>query len=163
MTSGPLTGGSPAVAFVGTDEAPWVDVPGGQRRLVHADVARGVWALGVRYEPGSGTERHHHTGEVFGWTISGRWRYVEYGIDYAAGTFVHEHAGTAHTLVVPEDNTEVTEVLFVIHGANLMLDEHDRVVRVNDAATFAARYAELCAHQGHHVPAFVAAAIGAAE
>jgi 2,4'-dihydroxyacetophenone dioxygenase len=161
MTTGSGTAPTaPAVAFVGADEAPWVDVPGGQRRLVHADVAGGVWALGVRYEPGSGTERHQHTGEVFGWTISGRWRYVEYGIDYTAGTFVHETAGSAHTLVVPVGTTEVTEVLFVIHGANLMLDEEDRVTRVNDAAAIAARYARLCGEQGHAVPAFVRAALG---
>ena len=70
MTTGRLDAhAAPAVAFVGTDEAPWVDVPGGQRRLVHADVGGGVWALGVRYEPGSGTERHRHTGQVFGRTL----------------------------------------------------------------------------------------------
>jgi 2,4'-dihydroxyacetophenone dioxygenase len=136
-------------------DAPWVDVPGGQRRLVHADVASGTWALGVRYEPGAGTERHHHTGEVFGWTISGRWRYVEYGIDYTAGSFVHEQAGAAHTLIVPADNEGITEVLFVVHGANLILDPSGNVIRVNDAATFAARYRQLCIDQGKGVPAFL--------
>lgn len=141
------------VTFV--DDAPWVDVAGGQRRLVHADVAGAVWALGVRYEPGSGTERHHHTGQVFGWTISGRWRYVEYGIDYTAGSFIHEQAGSAHTLVVPDDNTEITEVLFVIHGANLMLDLHDQITRVNDAASMSKRYRQLCIEQGHMLPGFL--------
>ena len=137
------------------DDAPWVNVPGGQRRVVHADVTSGVWALGVRYEPGSGTERHHHTGQVFGWTISGRWQYVEYGIEYLAGSFVHEQAGSAHTLVVPADNSELTEVLFVVHGANLMLDDNDEVIRVVDAASIAARYRQLCIDQGQPVPRFL--------
>jgi 2,4'-dihydroxyacetophenone dioxygenase len=147
----PLHSG-PAVAGVDERTAPWVDVVGGQRRLVHCDPTTGVWALGVRYAPGSGTERHRHTGEVFGWTISGRWLYAEYGHEYTAGSFVHESAGSTHTLVVPADNTEITEVFFVIHGANLILDEHDQVVRINDAASFAERYRQLCVQQHGAVP-----------
>lgn len=125
---------------------------------MHADLARGVWALGVRYEPGSGTERHRHTGDVFGWTISGRWLYTEYGESYTAGTFVHEQAGSTHTLVVPNDNTEITEVFFVIHGANLILDDDDQVIRINDAGSFAARYRELCMAQSKPIPAFLGGA-----
>jgi 2,4'-dihydroxyacetophenone dioxygenase len=143
----------PGVSYV--DDAPWVDVAGGQRRLVHADVASGIWALGVRYEPGSGKDRHHHTGPVYGWTISGRWSYVEYGIDYTAGSFVHEEAGSAHTLVVPDDNTEVTEIMFLIHGANLVLGDGDQVIAVNDAASFSSRYRTLCLAQGKALPRFL--------
>jgi hypothetical protein len=143
------------VSSAAPEDTPWVDVPGGQRRLVHCDVAQGVWALGARYEPGSGTERHRHTGEVFGWTISGRWLYTEYGVEYTAGSFVHETAGSTHSLVVPAVNTEVTEVLFIVHGANLILDDDDCVVRINDASSFAARYRQLCVDQGHAVPAFL--------
>jgi 2,4'-dihydroxyacetophenone dioxygenase len=144
-----------AVSGIDESDAPWVDVAGGQRRLVHADIKTGVWALGVRYEPGSGSERHHHTGEVFGWTVKGCWLYTEYGERYTAGTFVHETAGSSHTLVVPKDNTEITEVFFVVHGANLILDEQDRIVRINDAATFGARYRDLCVAQGKRVPTFL--------
>jgi quercetin dioxygenase-like cupin family protein len=134
--------------------APWVHVPGGQRRLLHADPITGVWALAVRYEPGSGKERHHHTGQVFGWTVSGRWYYSEYGEMYEAGSYVHEPAGSTHTLIVPDDNAGLTEVFFVIHGANLILDDDDRIVRVNDASSFLARYRSLCAQQGVACPAF---------
>lgn len=142
------------VGHVTEDAAPWVDVVGGQRRLVYSNVDQGVWALGARYEPGSGTERHSHTGEVFGWTISGRWMYAEYGIEYSAGSFVHEPAGGTHTLIVPTDNTTITEVLFVVHGANLILDDNDEIVRINDATTFRARYLSLCDEQNKVAHAF---------
>jgi 2,4'-dihydroxyacetophenone dioxygenase len=122
---------------------------------MHADVERGVWAIGVRYHPGSGTERHRHTGEVFGFTYSGRWMYAEYGHEYTTGTFVHESAGSAHTLVVPADNAEITEVFFVVHGANLVLDDNDHVVRMNDAASMRKRYRDLCVAQGKPVPSFL--------
>ncbi len=154
----PADGATPAaeaLAVTFVDDAPWVDVPGGQRRVVHADIPGGVWALGVRYEPGSGTERHRHTGQVFGWTLRGRWLYTEYGIEYTAGSFVHETAGSTHTLVVPADNDQVTEVLFVVHGANLMLDDDDRVIRINDAYSMGERYRRLCVEQGHPVPRFL--------
>jgi 2,4'-dihydroxyacetophenone dioxygenase len=142
------------IGYVPEEAAPWVDVAGGQRRLVHSDPARGVWALAVRYEPGSGTERHHHTGDVFAFTTAGKWLYTGYGIEYVAGSFAHEPAGSTHTLVVPADNDEVTEVLFVINGANLILDDNDQIVRINDATTFRQRYLRLCAEQGKHAPAF---------
>jgi 2,4'-dihydroxyacetophenone dioxygenase len=147
--------GLSGVAGFSEQDTPWVDVVGGQRRLMHADIERGVWAIGVRYEPGSGTERHRHTGEVFGFTYSGRWMYREYGHEYIAGTFVHERAGSTHTLVVPTDNTEITEVFFVVHGANLIVDENDQVVRVNDAASMSARIRALCIEQGKPIPVFL--------
>ncbi len=42
----------------------------------------------------------------------------------------------------------VTEVYFVVNGANLILDDRDQVVRINDATTFRDRYLRLCAEQG---------------
>lgn len=141
----------PPVGHVAAVDTPWVDVPGGQRRLVYADVEQGVWALGVRFELSSGTERHRHTGQVYAWTISGCWLYEEYGERYEAGSFVHETAGSTHTLIVPADNTEITEVLFVVHGTNQILDFDDNVVRINDAAAFSRRYRDLCVAQGFSV------------
>jgi hypothetical protein len=67
---------------------------------------------------------------------------------------VYEQAGAAHTLVVPDDNDGITEILFVVNGANLILDDDDSVVRINDATSFRDRYLRLCAEQGKHAPAF---------
>jgi hypothetical protein len=58
-------------------------------------------------------------------------------------------------LVVPQDNTEVTEVYFVVHGANLILDDSDNVIRINDAASFSARYRDLCLSQHKLIPTFL--------
>ena len=46
-----------------------------------------------------------------------------------AGSYLYEPAGSVHTLHVPATNTESTEVSFAIRGANLNLDEHDRIAR----------------------------------
>ena len=87
-----------AVGHVSETAAPWVDVPDGQRRLLHCDPVNATWALATRYEPGSGKERHHHTGPVFGFTLSGRWYYEEYGEMYEAGRHVKKDVAKAAEL-----------------------------------------------------------------
>lgn len=138
-------------------DTPWVDIPGGQLRLVHADIAAGLWIVANRFEPGMAVQRHRHTGPVFAWTTAGRWIYAEYGTRYEAGSYVHEPAGSVHTLLVPEDNTELTEVFFVIHGANLDLDDNDNIVGVTDATSIGHAYTTLCEMQGKPLPSFVGA------
>ena len=64
------------------------------------------------------------------WTASplaGRWHYLEYDFYSTAGSYIYEPANSVHTLDVPEDNTEDTDVLFVIEGALLNLDPDGRV------------------------------------
>jgi 2,4'-dihydroxyacetophenone dioxygenase len=160
VTDTPVRTGPPPSALIGhvsDTDAPWVNVADGQRRMLHCDVANGFWVIGVRYEPGARVERHRHTGRVFAWTMSGCWMYREIGRRYEAGSYEFEPAGSVHTLVVPDDNTEVTEIFFVIEGANLILDEHDNIIRVNDAAAFRDRYLGLCAEQGKGTPTFIGA------
>ena len=55
------------------------------------------------------------------------------------------------------DNTELTEVFFVIHGANLDLDEDGNVTGIIDASTIGVAYNYLCQAQGKPAPAFVGA------
>src|SRR3954452_18688505 len=138
-------------------DTPWVDIAGGQLRLVHADVANGLWIVANRFEPGMAVTRHRHTGPVYAWTTAGCWMYAEYGVRYEAGSYVYEPAGSIHTLVVPADNVGVTEVFFVIHGANLDLDADDNIVGVTDATSITAAYRMLCEMQGKPVPDFVGA------
>ena len=53
-----------------------------------------------------------------------------------------------HTLTVPADNDEITEVWFAIHGANVNIDEQGQVVGVTDAQSVLAAYRALCAAEG---------------
>ncbi len=50
-----------------------------------------------------------------------------------AGSFLYEPAGSVHTLTVPADNTEPTDVFFAIWGANLNLDADGNVESIIDA------------------------------
>jgi 2,4'-dihydroxyacetophenone dioxygenase len=142
----------PLVGHVREDDVPWVWIDQVGLQVLRVSPDTGVWVVRNRFKPGAQVQRHRHTGVVHGFTLSGRWRYAEYGIDYTAGTFIYEPAGSIHTLTVPEDNTEVTDVIFVMEGANLNLAEDGSVESVTDGSSALAAYLKLCELQGFERP-----------
>jgi len=65
-----------------------------------------------------------------------------------AGSYLFEPAGSVHTLTVPADNTEVTDVWFAVYGANLNLDADGNVESVSDAETILRSYRSRCRKMG---------------
>ena len=95
---------------------------------------------------------HKHTGEVFAFTIAGSWKYLEYPEVNRAGSYLYEPAGSVHTLHVPEDNEELTDVWFAIYGANLNLAPTTTSRSVIDAGFIRDVYVALCDAQGFAPP-----------
>ena len=106
----------------------------------------------VRGEPGRTIQRHKHTGEIFAFTLAGSWKYLEYPEINTAGSFLYEPAGSVHTLHFPATNTEITDVWFVLHGANLNLDAEGNVESVLDAGAALAVYCAGCQSVGFPAP-----------
>ncbi len=120
------------VRHVGAD-LPYADTGVGiELKILRCDAPGGVWVIMNRFQPGVQLPKHKHTGQVEGFTLSGRWHYLEYDFWSEAGSYIHEPAGSIHTLDVPAENTSPTEVLFIIEGALLDLDDAGNVVSVND-------------------------------
>ena len=141
------------VRHVGDDDAPWVDTGMGvELKLLRFDIARGTWILRNRFQPGVQLQRHRHTGPVEGFTLSGRWHYLEYDFVSTAGSYIYEPANSVHTLHVPEDNTEPTDVLFVIDGALLNLTDDDAVDTVFDGQGAVEAYLALLEAAGLERP-----------
>jgi 2,4'-dihydroxyacetophenone dioxygenase len=67
--------------------------------------------------------RHYHPHEVFAYTISGKWGYLEHDWTATAGDFVYESPGESHTLVA-FDHPDPMRVFFVVKGPLIWLDEH---------------------------------------
>ena len=128
---------------------PFVDTGGGvELQLVQVDLAAGVWTVRTRFAAGVTIQTHKHTGAVHAFTLAGSWHSIEYPNDVnKAGSYLFEPAGSVHTLHVPEDNAGVTDAWFVIHGANLHLDEAGNIVSLTDAHSVLARYRDLCRQQ----------------
>jgi 2,4'-dihydroxyacetophenone dioxygenase len=146
----------PLALHRGEDDLPFVDLgDGSQLQLLQCDVEAGLWVIRTRFEPGYLVQTHKHTGEVFAFTLAGRWKYLEYPEVNTAGSYLYEPAGSVHTLTVPADNEEVTDVWFAIRGANLNLDEAGNVTAVIDAALMRDVYLGACEGQGLGRPSVI--------
>ena len=126
-------------------------------QLLQVDIEVGLWVIRNHFEPGARVQTHKHTGQVFAFTQAGCWKYDEYPERMTAGTYLFEPAGSIHTLIVPEDNTEVTDVWFAIYGANLNLDADGNVESVLDAGFILEAYLALCEAEGHDTPNVIGA------
>ncbi len=148
----------PAALHRGEDELPFVELePGVELQLLQVDIPNGLWVIRNRFAPGTKVQKHKHTGQVYAFTQSGSWKYEEYPEVNVAGSYLFEPAGSIHTLIVPETNTEVTDVWFAIYGANLNLAEDGSVDLVIDAQLVLDFYTMLCAAQGIDDPPVIGA------
>lgn len=66
--------------------------------------------------------RHYHPHEVFAYTISGKWGYLEHDWTATAGDFIYETPGEGHTLVAYE-HPDPMRVFFIVQGPLIWLDE----------------------------------------
>ena len=135
---------------IGESDLPFVDVgDGSSLQLLQVDLNVGLWVVRTRFQPGFQVTKHYHTGSVFAVTLAGSWFYKEYPeFVNTAGSYLYEPAHSVHTLMVGDDNTEVTDVWFAIYGANVNMDDDGNVVGITDAQSILARYRALCEAEG---------------
>jgi len=137
-------------------DLPFVDIgDGSSMQVLHIDLDRDLWVVRTRFQPGYSVQTHRHTGDVYAFTLSGSWHYLEYPEVNHAGSYLYEPAGSTHTLNVPASNDEVTDVFFAIFGKNENLDADGNVTSVWDAAFINSVYRMLCEAQGFAAPAIV--------
>ena len=92
-------------------------------RPVWISVAQNSWCDVLRATSAGLVNRHYHPHEVFAYTISGKWGYLEHDWTATAGDFVYETPGEAHTLVAYESD-EPMKVHFKVRGPLIWLDEN---------------------------------------
>lgn len=132
---------------------PYVFVDQGvELKVLQVKINEGLWVIRNRFAPGSRVQTHKHTGSVFAFTTRGAWRYAESDFVNVGGSYLYEPAGSVHTLVVPESNTDTTEVWFAITGANLNLDANGNVEMVIDAGMVLQYYRMSCEAAGLGTP-----------
>lgn len=148
----------PAAVLRDEADCPFVDIPDGSTmQLVQVDLDEGLWIVRNRFPAGVRVPTHKHTGSVYAFTLSGSWKYEEYPEVNTAGSYLFEPAGSVHTLIVPETNTEITDVWFAIHGANLVYGEDGAITEVWDAQFVLDGYLALCEMQGRDRPDVIGA------
>jgi quercetin dioxygenase-like cupin family protein len=144
-----ITETAPTAVHIGADDLPFVEIGGGNKlKVIQVKEREGLWIVENIFMKGFEVQTHRHTGPVWGYTVSGAWKYKEYDYVNRAGSFLYEPAGSVHTLQVPESNTEPTEVWFAITGANLNLDASGNVETVVDAGLVLQVYLMTCEANG---------------
>ena len=143
------TGAIPAAILRKEADLPMVKIgPGVAIQLLQVDLDHNIRVTRARLDPGLRLRTHIHTGHVFAWTLSGTWKYIEYPEASEANSYLYEPAGSAHTLVVPEDSKEPADVIFIVHGSNIELGAEGDYQGATDAATIARAYLRSCNELG---------------
>ncbi len=139
----------PSAVHRDDESLPYLTIDQGiEIKVLQIKVKEGLWVIRNRFAPGAKVQTHKHTGGVFAFTTRGAWRYRESDFVNTAGSYLYEPAGSVHTLMVPEQNTEPTEVWFAITGANLNLDANGNVEMVIDAGLVLNFYLAGCEAAG---------------
>jgi 2,4'-dihydroxyacetophenone dioxygenase len=136
----------PEAVHRGADDLPFVEIGDGNKlKVLMVDEGQGLWIIENVFQAGFTVQTHKHTGPVYGYTVSGAWKYKEYDYVNRAGSFLFEPAGSVHTLTCIEDDTQVW---FQMYGSNLNLDEDGNIASVTDGAGTLAAYYALCEAAG---------------
>ncbi|OHV30343.1 MULTISPECIES: 2,4'-dihydroxyacetophenone dioxygenase family protein [Pseudofrankia] len=137
---------TPPAVHVGADDLPFVEIGGGSKlKVIQVRADESLWVVENIFQAGYEVATHRHTGPVYGYTVSGAWKYKEYDYVNRAGSFLYEPAGSVHTLMCVEDDTRVW---FQMYGSNLNLGPDGQVESVTDGPAALAAYVALCAAQG---------------
>ncbi len=137
---------APPAIHIAAAELPFVDIGGGSKlKVLQVKEQEGLWIVANIFQAGYEVQKHRHTGPVWGYTVSGAWKYKEYDYVNRAGSFLYEPAGSVHTLQSIEDDTYVW---FHMYGANLNLDADGNVESIIDAGLILQAYYLMCEAAG---------------
>jgi 2,4'-dihydroxyacetophenone dioxygenase len=124
-----------AVQAIPDDERVWVpQAPDVWFRPLLFNTVTGGWCNVLRVRKSGVLSRHRHPMMVTGYVIKGHWRYLEHDWIAREGSFVYEPPGEVHTLVVPEDCSEMM-THFNIQGAMIYLDAAGAQIGYEDVWT----------------------------
>ncbi|TML10936.1 MAG: cupin [Actinobacteria bacterium] len=137
---------APSAVHLAASDLPFVDIGGGNKlKVIQVIEKEGLWIIENIFMKGFEVQTHRHTGPVWGYTVSGGWKYKEYDYVNRAGSFLYEPAGSVHTLQCIEDDTQVW---FHMYGVNLILDADGNVDSVSDGAGSLRAYYAMAEAQG---------------
>jgi quercetin dioxygenase-like cupin family protein len=117
------------------DERLWVpQAEGVWFRPLCLSASSGYWMNLLRVRRAGVLSRHRHPNPVHGYVLRGRWRYLEHDWTAETGSYVYEPPGETHTLVVPEDVTEMI-TLFQVNGIMYYVDPQGNPLGYEDVFT----------------------------
>jgi 2,4'-dihydroxyacetophenone dioxygenase len=98
------------------------------------NVTQGFYVNILRVRQAGVLSRHRHSGPVHAFTLRGSWRYLEHDWTAREGDYVFEPPGETHTLVVPDDVSEMI-TLFHVTGGYTYVDPFGDALGYEDVFT----------------------------
>lgn len=98
------------------------------------NVSQGYYVNILKVRAAGVLSRHRHSGPVHAFTLRGSWRYLEHDWVAHAGDYAFEPPGETHTLVVPDDVTEMC-TLFHVSGGYTYVDPWGKATGYEDVFT----------------------------
>jgi len=125
-------------------DSPWVPFRNNTFiRHLAFDVRTNMFANVLWVKSGGMLGRHRHRGRVFGYTLEGSWRYLEYDWVARTGSYVQESPGAIHTLV----SDEGMKTFFLLNSSLEFFDENDNLLETLDVFWFMDHYLSYCREQ----------------
>lgn len=115
-------------------------------KTIKVDPIRGEWVTLLKGPADLALPKHHHSGTVHVYTISGSWKYLEHDWVATPGSFVFETAGTQHTPVGV--GTEEIVTLNIVQGDWALINDAGQVLAIENWKTVMQRYLDFCAREG---------------
>ena len=134
------TGMMPDVFLAGVlnldgDEQHWVPQSADVAfRPLVLSVSQGYYVNILRVRSSGVLSRHRHSGPVHAFTLRGKWHYLEHDWVAHAGDYAFEPPGETHTLVVPDDVSEMA-TLFHVTGGYTYVDPYGKALGYEDVFT----------------------------
>jgi quercetin dioxygenase-like cupin family protein len=126
---------SGALNLDGGDERDWIPQSADVSfKPLILSCSQGFYVNILRVRSSGVLSRHRHSGPVHALTLRGKWRYLEHDWVATAGDYAFEPPGETHTLVVPEDVTEMA-TLFHVTGGYTYVDPHGVALGYEDVFT----------------------------
>ena len=115
-------------------------------KLIKVDPVRGEWITLLKVPPNSVLPKHHHSGTVMVYTLTGSWKYLEHDWIGTPGSFVFETAGSCHTPASVGDDEVIT--LNIIQGDWNLMSPEGAVLAIENWRTMMERYLAFCKTKG---------------
>lgn len=143
----------PPTSNVATERVPWGLVwEGIEIKILRTGEKSGTYTVMTRLQPGVVLPKHRHFGEVHGYTLSGRWHYLEYDWFAETGDYVYEPPNSTHTLEVPADSPEPAVILFTVDKGMVILGDNDEILTIEDAWSITTLYHQALTNAGIAIP-----------
>ncbi|MEC9363609.1 MAG: 2,4'-dihydroxyacetophenone dioxygenase family protein [Pseudomonadota bacterium] len=136
---------------IDVESLPWVPFtpysPDVLLKYIKLDPVRGEMVVLLKAPGDMQMPRHHHSGTVIVYTITGKWKYAEHDWVATPGSVVYETASTEHTPVALAEGGEVL-ALNIIVGELIYLDADNKVIAIENWKTAMERYLAHCKAHG---------------